>query len=115
MVGTGVEIEAPMASNGALGREKSADLVTALSNVESFDPSAVVAEQVPPVVDSSTDDDGEKKRDIVLGKNVHTTSLEVTEPDADDESTGDKEAHMASILARYRRTLVERTKHHLGI
>ncbi|XP_075509447.1 serine decarboxylase-like [Primulina tabacum] len=110
MVGTGVDIEAPMAFNGDLGHEKSADLL----GVESFDLSAVVAEQVPPVMDSSTHDDGEKKREIVLGKNVHTTCLEVTEPDADDESTGDKEAYMASILARYRKTLVERTKHHLG-
>lgn len=95
MVGTGGEIEAPMESNGALRNEKTADLLT--------------------VVDSSAEDDGQKKREIVLGKNVHTTSLEVTEPDADDESTGDKEAYMASVLARYRRTLVERTKHHLGI
>ncbi|CAI9763964.1 unnamed protein product [Fraxinus pennsylvanica] len=54
------------------------------------------------------------KREIVLGRNMHTTCLEVTEPDADDESTGDKEAHIASILARYRNTLLERTKHHLG-
>lgn len=42
-------------------------------------------------------------------------SLEVTEPEADDESTGDKDAYMASVLARYRKLLLERTKHHLGI
>jgi histidine decarboxylase len=50
----------------------------------------------------------------VLGRNVHTTCLEVTEPEANDESTGDKEAYMASVLARYRKNLMERTKHHLG-
>ncbi|PHT83949.1 Serine decarboxylase 2 [Capsicum annuum] len=37
-----------------------------------------------------------------------------TEPDIDDDSTGDKEAYMASILARYRKTLSDRTKFHLG-
>ena len=37
-----------------------------------------------------------------------------TETDADDELTGDREAHMASLLARYRKSLLERTKHHLG-
>lgn len=56
-----------------------------------------------------------KKREIVLGRNVHTTCFSVVEPEADDEQTGDREAIMASVLARYRRSLVERTKHHLGI
>lgn len=91
-----------------------------------FDPAAVVSEAVPPAVESSGVSYGsanvvvgrvsgeEEKREIVLGRNVHTTCLTVTEPDADDESTGDKEAYMASVLARYRKTLVERTKHHLG-
>ncbi|XP_078172160.1 serine decarboxylase 1-like [Carex rostrata] len=55
-----------------------------------------------------------KKREIVLGRNVHTTCFSVVEPEADDEQTGDREAIMASVLARYRRSLVERTKHHLG-
>ena len=45
-------------------------------------------------------------REIVLGRNVHTTCL--------DEFTGDKEAYMASVLARYRKNLMERTQHHLG-
>uniref|UniRef100_A0A7N2MWK4 Serine decarboxylase n=1 Tax=Quercus lobata TaxID=97700 RepID=A0A7N2MWK4_QUELO len=35
-------------------------------------------------------------------------------PDTEDELTGDREAHMASVLARYRKSLLERTKHHLG-
>jgi len=82
-----------------------------------FDPTAVVPEPLPKVVES----DGEflngksnGDREIVLGRNVHTTCLEVTEPDANDDFTGDKDAFMASILARYRKTLLERTKHHLG-
>ncbi|GAA0160521.1 hypothetical protein LIER_43523 [Lithospermum erythrorhizon] len=67
----------------------------------------ILVEPVPkPVV--------EKEREMVMGRNVHTTCLEVTEPEDDDDSTGDKEAHMAAVLARYRKTLVERTKHHLG-
>lgn len=56
-----------------------------------------------------------ESREIVLGKNVHTTCLAVTEPDADDEITGDRDAYMASVLARYRKSLIERTKHHLGM
>jgi histidine decarboxylase len=54
------------------------------------------------------------KREIVMGRNVHTSCFAVKEPDADDEETGEREATMASILALYRRSLVERTKHHLG-
>ncbi|OAY23587.1 serine decarboxylase [Manihot esculenta] len=87
---------------------------------EDFDLSAVVdVEPLPPVV--TADDvvgskDGKKQngREIVLGRNVHTECLEVTEPDANDDFTGDKEAYMASVLARYRKTLIERTRHHLG-
>jgi histidine decarboxylase len=55
-----------------------------------------------------------KKREIVLGRNVHTMCFSIVEPEADDEQTGEREAIMASVLARYRRSLVERTKHHLG-
>jgi histidine decarboxylase len=54
------------------------------------------------------------KREIVMGRNVHTSCFAVKEPDADDEVTGEREAAMASVLALYRRSLVERTKHHLG-
>lgn len=93
---------------------------------EDFDPTAVIKDAVPPVVESNGNGNGsvhavtkmsenKNKREIVLGKNVHTSCLEVTEPDADDEMTGDREAHMASVLARYRKSLVERTKHHLGM
>lgn len=90
---------------------------------EDFDPRAVVVEPVPPVVENGKEMNGEvereeeeeeKRGEIVLGRNVHASSLAVTEPDANDEFTGDKEAYMASVLARYRKTLMERTKHHLG-
>ncbi|XP_040867797.1 serine decarboxylase [Glycine max] len=40
---------------------------------------------------------GERK--IVLGRNIHTTCLEVTEPDIDDEVTGEREAYMAGIFS----------------
>lgn len=113
MVGSGVQVNGAMSSNGSLAIGKSVERL-AVADAESFDPTAVVVEPVPPVVESNGEN-GEKRREIVLGKNVHTTCLEVTEPDADDESTGDKEAYMASVLARYRKTLLERTKHHLGI
>lgn len=92
-----------------------------------FDPTAVVAEPLPPVVtaadggpsESEEEEEGvgkpvKKSREIVLGRNVHTSCLAVTEPEANDEFTGDKDAYMAGVLARYRKTLMERTKHHLG-
>lgn len=109
MVGSSVEVESAMASNGSLVNGKSVGRLPP-EDAQAFDPIAVVSEAVPPAVEG-----GESTRKIVLGKNVHTTCLEVTEPDADDESTGDKEAHMASVLARYRKTLLERTKYHLGM
>ncbi|TVU32972.1 hypothetical protein EJB05_24740, partial [Eragrostis curvula] len=58
----------------------------------------------------------EDQREMLMGKNVHTPyfAFAVKEPDADDEDTCEREAAMASILARYRRCLAERTKHHLG-
>lgn len=113
MVGSSVGLEATMSSNGSLANGKVSDRTKTVGEL-AFDPKAVVLETVPPVVES-TGLDGEITREIVLGKNVHTTCFEVTEPDADDESTGDKDAYMASVLARYRKTLVERTKHHLGM
>ncbi|KAI4350284.1 hypothetical protein L6164_004754 [Bauhinia variegata] len=83
---------------------------------EDFDLS-LIKDTVPPAVLSSdeAEDSNEKvKRDMVLGRKVHTSCLEVTEPEADDEVTGEREAYMASVLARYRKSLIERTKHHLG-
>ncbi|KAL1198781.1 Serine decarboxylase [Cardamine amara subsp. amara] len=91
---------------------------------DDFDPTAVVSEPLPsPITNGNGADHEEKKknteinggeREMVLGRNIHTTSLAVTEPEVNDEFTGDKEAYMASVLARYRKTLVERTKNHLG-
>lgn len=109
MVGTSAVIES--VSSAVIGKEVAAD--------SQFDLTAV-AEPVPAVVksedvDGAVNDGEEQKREIVLGRNIHTTCLAVTEPDADDESTGDKEAYMASVLARYRKTLTDRTKYHLGI
>ena len=78
---------------------------------EDFDATAVIKDPVPPAVGDSE----KEKREIVLGKNVHTMSLEVTEPDADDEVTGDRDAYMASVLCKYKKALTERTKHHLGL
>lgn len=56
----------------------------------------------------------EQTKNFVLGKNIHGTCLEITEPEMDDDVTGDRDAYMAGILARYRKTLVEKTKFHLG-
>ncbi|KOM54001.1 hypothetical protein LR48_Vigan09g266000 [Vigna angularis] len=88
---------------------------------EDFDATALIMDPVPsPVVDNGSVNEEvqinkeKEKRLIVLGRNIHTMCLEVTEPDADDEVTGDREAYMAGVLARYKRALTERTKHHLG-
>lgn len=109
MVGTSAVIESM--SSAVNGKD--------LADVR-FDPTAVVSEPVPVVVksdgvDAAVNGGEEQKREIVLGRNIHTSSFSVTEPDADDDSTGDKEAYMASVLARYRKTLTDRTKYHLGI
>lgn len=89
---------------------------------EDFDATSLVTDPVPSAVvdNGGVNEDvqinkGKEKRLIVLGRNIHTMSLEVTEPDADDDVTGDREAYMASVLARYKRALTERTKHHLGL
>lgn len=97
------------------------NLETVESLPEDFDPTTVINDPLPPIADDAPRINGvksingkEKPREIILGRNVHTTCLEVTEPDADDEVTGEREAYMASVLARYRKSLLERTKHHLG-
>ncbi|KAI3997531.1 hypothetical protein MKX01_008138 [Papaver californicum] len=53
---------------------------------------------------------------IVSGGNIRDATLihAITEPDADNENTGEREAAMASVLAKYQTSLTERTKHHLG-
>ena len=99
-------------------------------NNKDLDPSAIVFEPIPSVVCngngvsciSNGDDSVVKKlkttengeREIVLGRNVHSSCLDITEPEDNDDVTGDKEAYMASVLARYRQSLIERTKYHLG-
>ena len=57
---------------------------------------------------------GKDTKKFHLGRNLHASCLEITEPDMDDEITGEKDAYMASVLARYRKTLTEKTKYHLG-
>eukprot|EP00246_Nothoceros_aenigmaticus_P016781 TRINITY_DN7833_c0_g1_i1.p1 TRINITY_DN7833_c0_g1~~TRINITY_DN7833_c0_g1_i1.p1 ORF type:complete len:522 (-),score=94.38 TRINITY_DN7833_c0_g1_i1:766-2331(-) len=51
---------------------------------------------------------------MVLGRNLHADCFTITEPELDDDITGEKDVYMAGVLARYRRTLVDRTKYHLG-
>lgn len=82
---------------------------------EEFDPKEIV-EPLPTESNGVGGEEGSgKRREIVLGRNVHTMCFTIKEPDADDEETGEREAYMASVLARYRKSLIERTKHHLGI
>ncbi|KAF2291224.1 hypothetical protein GH714_020737 [Hevea brasiliensis] len=75
-------------------------------------------ERLPPFLAAVMWLQAKKGRNRMAGdcvrQNVHTECLEVTEPDANDEFTGDKEAYMASVLARYRKILMERTRHHFG-
>ena len=120
MVGSSELMQSPL-SDLENGTMTEAVAMVKISN-EIFNPAAVVPEPLPPLVLTNGQDqveyddeiDQHKKREIVLGRNVHTTCLAVTEPEANDEVTGDKDAFMASVLARYRKTLVERTKYHLG-
>ncbi|KAF9601243.1 hypothetical protein IFM89_018353 [Coptis chinensis] len=101
-------------------------MVGSVENIENLKPSNGKPEALPEELDptavlESTNENNNVgkeeegiKREMVLGRNIHTSCLAVTEPDADDEVTGDREAYMASVLARYRKSLEERTKHHLG-
>jgi len=106
---------------GSLESDQTLSMATLIEKLDilsdDFDPTAVVTEPLPPPVTNGIGADkggGGGEREMVLGRNIHTTSLAVTEPEVNDEFTGDKEAYMASVLARYRKTLVERTKNHLG-
>jgi len=78
------------------------------------DPALPVKAAAAPLPEELVPEVVEGTREIVLGRNVHSSCFAVKEPDADDEFTGEREATMAAVLARYRRSLVERTKHHLG-
>jgi histidine decarboxylase len=75
---------------------------------------AAAAVALPMEMEPEMVEEGEGKREVVMGRNMHTACFAVKEPDADDDETGEREATMASVLALYRRSLVERTKHHLG-
>jgi histidine decarboxylase len=77
-----------------------------------LDPSEAL---VAAAVEAKGEEAANGRREFVMGRNVHTSCFAVKEPDADDEETGEREATMASVLALYRRSLVERTKHHLGM
>ncbi|URE37734.1 Pyridoxal-dependent decarboxylase conserved domain [Musa troglodytarum] len=80
-----------------------------------FDPEEIVPPKPPLETEGAGGEEGSgKSREIVLGRNVHTMCFAIKEPEADDEVTGEREAYMASVLARYRRSLIDRTKHHLG-
>ncbi|RWW24668.1 hypothetical protein BHE74_00001604 [Ensete ventricosum] len=81
-----------------------------------FDPGEIVHPKPPPETEEGVggEEGSGKSREIVLGRNVHTMCFAIKEPEADDEVTGEREAYMASVLARYRRSLIDRTKHHLG-
>ena len=75
-----------------------------------------LVETFPAVVSNGcrfTEEEGGKKKKSKDG-NLQTSWLAITEPDSDDDFTGDKEAHMASVLARFRKSLIERTTHHMG-
>ena len=116
-----------MAQLAELPKDLGQNVVDVL-NCKDLDPTAVVFEPVPsPVVSRSSsengsvvkktkknDENGDGEKEFVLGRNVHNSCLDITEPEANDDVTGDKEAYMAAVLARYRQTLLERTKHHLG-
>ncbi|KAG6492025.1 serine decarboxylase 1-like [Zingiber officinale] len=97
--------------NGLLdlgGREKVEPLP------KEFDPEEIVDSLLHSESNIVGKEEDGTSRKIVLGRNVHTMCLEVKEPEADDEITGEREAYMAGVLARYRRSLIDRTKHHLG-
>ncbi|KAG6578892.1 Serine decarboxylase, partial [Cucurbita argyrosperma subsp. sororia] len=89
-----------------------------------FDANVVFSEPLPPLPEINTvvdlkgqqhaESNQKGKREIGLGRNAVATCFPITEPDDNDESTGDKEAYMASVLARYRKNLLERTKYNLG-
>lgn len=91
------------------------NLDTLESLPKDFDPTTVINDLPLPVANDVKLVNGiEKPTEIDLGRNVHSSCLEVTEPDADDEVTGEREAYMASVLAAYQKHMLERTKHHLG-
>jgi hypothetical protein len=53
-------------------------------------------------------------RKFVMGRNMHGSSLQITEPELNDKDTGEKEAYMSAVLEQYKEILIEKTKFHLG-
>nr|GEZ21909.1 serine decarboxylase-like [Tanacetum cinerariifolium] len=81
---------------------------------EDFDPTTMINDLLLHVSNDVKLVNGtEKPRVIVLGRNVHSRCLEVTEPDAADEVIGEREAYTSSVFATYQKYLLERNKHHL--
>ncbi len=79
------------------------------------------APALPPVVVEITNgcggsgDEHGHPRKFVMGRNMHGSSLQITEPELDDKETGEKEAYMSAVLAQYKEILIEKTKFHLGV
>ncbi|XP_021763784.1 serine decarboxylase-like [Chenopodium quinoa] len=82
-------------------------------------------EVVPTVAYTSNDGDDctakkmtktseDEEIEITLGQNMHASCLGIKEPEANDKVTGEKEAYLAGVLARYKKRWIERTQHHLG-
>ncbi|RZC52795.1 hypothetical protein C5167_021222 [Papaver somniferum] len=58
----------------------------------------------------------EKTGENCVRRNVHDATLShaITEPKADNENTEERDANMATVLAKYENYLLERVKHQLG-
>jgi len=76
----------------------------------------------PPVVVEITNgcgggsgDEHGRPRKFVMGRNMHGSCLQITEPELNDRETGEKEAYMSAVLAQYKEILIEKTKFHLGV
>jgi hypothetical protein len=52
---------------------------------------------------------------FVMGRNMHGSCLQITEPELNARETGEKEAYMSAVLAQYKEILIEKTKFHLGV
>ncbi|CAA6675371.1 unnamed protein product [Spirodela intermedia] len=74
---------------------------------EEIEPAEIPTRSAP----SGSENGGRRKS---CGEEPALVQLQDYRAEEDEELTGDCEAYMASVLAKYRRNLVERTKHHLG-
>ncbi len=81
------------------------------------------APALPPVVMEITNgcggggsgDEHGRPRKFVMGRNMHGSCLQITEPELNDKETGEKEVYMSAVLAQYKEILIEKTKFHLGV